>query len=44
MVKFYAARIMAGKMTVQDVPARWRKEAAEAIKDVKGGLNNVESM
>lgn len=40
MVKFYAARIMAGKMTVQDVPARWRAEVAEVIKNEKnaGGM------
>lgn len=33
MVKFYVARIAAGKMTVQDVPARWRAEVAKAIEN-----------
>jgi len=40
MVKFYAARIMAGKMTVQDVPARWRAEVAKVI----GDKNNTGGM
>lgn len=25
MVNFYVARILAGKMTVEQVPARWRE-------------------
>ena len=40
MVKFYVARITAGKMTEADVPARWRAEVAEVIKNEKnaGGM------
>ena len=35
MVKFYIAKIMAGKMTVEDVPAKWRAEGAKVIEDEK---------
>lgn len=40
MIKFYIARIKAGKMTVQDVPVRWRAEVAKVIEAEKnaGGM------
>ncbi len=40
MVKFYVARVKAGKMTIADVPIRWRAEVAKAIEAEKntGGM------
>jgi hypothetical protein len=32
MVKFYVARIKAGKMTLEQVPELWRKKVEEALK------------
>jgi hypothetical protein len=31
MAKFYAARIKAGKMTIDDVPERWREQTREVL-------------
>lgn len=31
MVKFYVDRIKAGKMTIEQVPARWRAAVEEAL-------------
>lgn len=33
MVKFYVARIKAGKMTLEDVPARWYEAVREALEE-----------
>lgn len=33
MVVFYVARIRAGKMTIDDVPLRWREAVREALGD-----------
>lgn len=32
MVNFYAKRIRAGKMTIEQVPDRWRDAVLEALK------------
>lgn len=31
MVNFYVARIRAGKMTLEQVPSRWREAVREAL-------------
>ncbi len=31
MVNFYVKRIRAGKMTINEVPAKWRDEVARAL-------------
>ena len=31
MVNFYVARILAGRMTVEQVPARWREAVRAAL-------------
>lgn len=31
MVKFYVDRIKAGKMTIEQVPVRWREAVREAL-------------
>ena len=31
MVAFYVKRIKAGKMTLEDVPVRWREAVREAL-------------
>jgi len=31
VVNFYVKRISAGKMTIEQVPARWRDEVREAL-------------
>ena len=31
MVKFYVLRIKSGKMTLEDVPSKWRDEVKEAL-------------
>ena len=31
MVRFYVARIRAGKMRLEDVPVRWRDKVREAL-------------
>ena len=31
MVNFYVARILAGKMTVEQVPVRWREAVRKAL-------------
>lgn len=36
MVNFYVARILAGRMTVEQVPARWR----EAVRAALGGASD----
>ncbi len=33
MVKFYVKRIREGKMTLEEVPPRWRDAVEEALKD-----------
>jgi len=33
MVNFYVARILAGKMTVEQVPARWREQVRALIEE-----------
>lgn len=33
MAKLYIRKIMAGDMTIEDVPARWRDEVREALED-----------
>lgn len=37
MVRFYVDRIRAGKMTLEQVPARWKKAVEEALKEEEGG-------
>jgi hypothetical protein len=32
MVNFYVKRIQSGKMTVEDVPERWREAVRKALK------------
>ena len=32
MVKFYVLRIKTGKMAVEDVPTRWKKDVEKALK------------
>ena len=34
MVKIYVRRILAGEMTLEEVPARWREAVREALKNV----------
>ena len=36
MVNFYVKRIRAGKMTLEEVPDRWREAVAEALEDEQG--------
>ncbi len=31
MVRFYVDRILRGKMTLEEVPARWREAVREAL-------------
>lgn len=40
MVKFYIARVKAGKIKLEDVPVRWRTEVANVIENEKnaGGM------
>lgn len=33
MVNFYVKRIRAGKMTVDEVPEKWREAVREALKE-----------
>jgi hypothetical protein len=33
MVKLYVLRIKQGKMTLEDVPLRWREEVRKALED-----------
>lgn len=33
MVNFYVKRIRAGKMTLEEVPERWREAVAEALEN-----------
>lgn len=33
MVKLYIQRILDGKMSISDVPARWREEVREALEN-----------
>lgn len=33
MVKFYVNRIKSGKMTLDEVPERWREEVRKALED-----------
>lgn len=37
MVKFYVDRIRAGKMTIDQVPARWKKDVKKALKEAEAG-------
>ena len=34
MVKIYVARIKAGKMTIDEVPERWREQVRKALEEV----------
>lgn len=36
MVKFYVDRIRAGKMTLEQVPVRWREAVREALGEDEG--------
>lgn len=36
MVAIYVKRILSGKMTLEEVPERWREAVAEALKDEQG--------
>ena len=36
MVKFYVDRIKAGKITIEQVPARWREAVREALGEDDG--------
>lgn len=36
MVKLYVERIKAGRMTLEDVPPRWREQVREALEDELG--------
>ena len=36
MVKFYVDRIKAGKMTLEQVPVRWREAVREALSEDEG--------
>ena len=33
MVAFYVKRIKAGKMTLEEVPPRWREDVRKALED-----------
>jgi len=33
MVKIYVERILEGKMTIDDVPPRWREQVREALEN-----------
>ncbi len=33
MVRFYVARILAGRMCLGDVPVRWRDQVREALEE-----------
>ena len=33
MVKIYVRKILAGQMTLEDVPERWREAVREALED-----------
>ena len=33
MINFYVRRIKAGKMTLEEVPERWREAVREALED-----------
>ena len=35
MVKLYVKKILAGEMTLEEVPMRWREAVAAAIEDSK---------
>ena len=37
MVKFYVDRIKAGKLTLEQVPARWRQAVEERLAEIQGG-------
>lgn len=37
MVKFYVDRIKAGKITLEQVPARWQEAVREALEDEGDG-------
>ena len=36
MVEFYVTRIKLGKLTLADVPPRWREAVAAALEGVQG--------
>ncbi len=36
MVAIYVKRILSGKMTLEEVPERWREAVAEALEDEQG--------
>lgn len=36
MVRFYVDRIRAGKITLEQVPAKWREAVREALEDDNG--------
>jgi hypothetical protein len=36
MVKFYLTMIARGKITIDDVPEKWREEVQKALEEEKG--------
>lgn len=36
MAKIYVRKIRAGEMTIDEVPARWRKQTEELLKESEG--------
>lgn len=41
MVKIYVERIRAGKMTLAEVPARWREQVRKALEDTNSNNEEV---
>lgn len=35
MVKIYVRRILAGEMTLEDVPTKWREDVRKALEDLE---------
>lgn len=40
MVKIYVRKILAGKMTIDDVPVHWRQKVAEALSALVSMVNS----
>lgn len=38
MVKLYIRKILDGKMTIDDVPLKWRAAVREALENENGGM------
>lgn len=36
MVNFYVARINSGKMTIKEVPSKWKSQVEDALNNVEG--------